>query len=103
MSGWPRNRYTGPGGGLYTGPGGGLYTGPGGGAYTGPGGGLYTGPGGGAYTGPGGGMYTGCADPPYRSNQPPKKALLRYLAEHGKDALLERFQRAWRMTAAVED
>ena len=25
---WPRNRYTGPGGGLYTGPGGGLYTGP---------------------------------------------------------------------------
>lgn len=50
---WPRDRYTGPGGGLYTGPGGGLYTGPGGGAYTGPGGGLYTGPGGGAYTGPG--------------------------------------------------
>ena len=27
----PRNKYTGPGGGLYTGPGGGLYTGPGGG------------------------------------------------------------------------
>jgi len=26
---WPRNRYTGPGGGLYTGPGGGMYTGPG--------------------------------------------------------------------------
>ena len=25
---WPRDRYTGPGGGLYTGPGGGLYTGP---------------------------------------------------------------------------
>ena len=57
--GWPRDSYTGPGGGLYTGPGGGLYTGPGGGAYTGPGGGLYTGPGGGAYTGPGGGLYTG--------------------------------------------
>jgi hypothetical protein len=56
---WPRDSYTGPGGGLYTGPGGGLYTGPGGGAYTGPGGGLYTGPGGGAYTGPGGGLYTG--------------------------------------------
>lgn len=33
---WPRDRYTGPGGGLYTGPGGGLYTGPGGGLYTGP-------------------------------------------------------------------
>ena len=56
---WPRDQYTGPGGGLYTGPGGGLYTGPGGGAYTGPGGGLYTGPGGGMYTGPGGGLYTG--------------------------------------------
>jgi hypothetical protein len=56
---WPRNQYTGPGGGLYTGPGGGMYTGPGGGAYTGPGGGMYTGPGGGMYTGPGGGLYTG--------------------------------------------
>ena len=57
--GWPRNSYTGPGGGLYTGPGGGLYTGPGGGASTGPGGGLYTGPGGGLYTGSGGGLYIG--------------------------------------------
>jgi hypothetical protein len=56
---WPRDRYTGPGGGLYTGPGGGMYTGPGGGAYTGPGGGRYSGPGGGLYTGPGGGLYTG--------------------------------------------
>jgi hypothetical protein len=56
---WPRDSYSGPGGGLYTGPGGGLYTGPGGGAYTGPGGGAYTGPGGGAYTGPGGGLSTG--------------------------------------------
>ena len=58
---WPRDSYSGPGGGLYTGPGGGLYTGPGGGAYTGPGGGAYTGPGGGAYTGPGGGLSTGPA------------------------------------------
>ena len=57
--GWPRNSYTGLGGGLYTGPGGGLYTGPGGGAYTGPGGGLYDGPGGGLYDGPGGGLYAG--------------------------------------------
>lgn len=56
---WPRNLYTGPGGGAYTGPGGGLYTGPGGGAYTGPGGGMYTGPGGGMYAGPGGGIYSG--------------------------------------------
>ena len=28
LIGWPRDLYTGPGGGLYTGPGGGLYTGP---------------------------------------------------------------------------
>ena len=41
---WPRDQYTGLGGGAYTGPGGGMYTGPGGGAYTGPGGGMYTGP-----------------------------------------------------------
>ncbi len=45
---WPRDRYTGSGGGLYTGPGGGMCTGPGGGAYAGPAGGLYTGPGGGS-------------------------------------------------------
>ena len=57
--GWPRNSYTGPGGGLYTGLGGGAYTGLGGGAYTGLGGGAYTGLGGGLYTGPGGGLYTG--------------------------------------------
>jgi len=56
---WPRDQYSGPGGGAYTGPGGGMYTGPGGGAYTGPGGGMYSGPGGGLYTGPGGGLYTG--------------------------------------------
>ena len=67
---WPRNNYTGPGGGLYTGPGGGLYTGPGGGLYTGPGGGLYTGPGGGLYTGPSGGAYTGPGGS-YESNIPP--------------------------------
>jgi len=56
---WPRDQYTGVGGGLYTGVGGGLYTGVGGGAYTGVGGGLYTGVGGGMYTGVGGGLYTG--------------------------------------------
>ena len=73
---WPRNRYTGPGGGLYTGPGGGLYTGPGGGASTGPGGGLYTGPGGGLYTGPG---------PSYMSNWPPRDDLLNYMLTNGFD------------------
>jgi hypothetical protein len=84
--------YTGPGGGLYTGPGGGLYTGPGGGLYTGPGGGLYTGPGGGLYTGPGGGRYTGPCDKPYRSNQPPRKALLEYLEDHGMHDILRLLQ-----------
>ena len=55
---WPRNRYTGPGGGLYTGPGGGLYKGPGGGLYTGP------------------------DTKPYMSNWPPREYLLRYLVNH---------------------
>jgi len=83
---WPRDMYTGPGGGMYTGPGGGmymgigggmnmgpgggLYTGPGGGLSTGPGGGLWIGPGGGLYTGPGGGLYTGPGGG-YCSNRPP--------------------------------
>jgi hypothetical protein len=78
---WPRDRYTGPGGGLYTGPGGGLYTGPGGGAYTGPRGGLYTGPGGGLYTGPGGGMYTGPGG--YKRNWPPIHILIKELEKKG--------------------
>ena len=56
---WPRDLYSGPGGGLSTAQGGGMYTGPGGGASRGRGGGLYTGPGGGMSTGPGGGLYTG--------------------------------------------
>ena len=71
---WPRNKYTGPDGGLYTGPGGGLYTGPGGGLYTGPGGGLYTGPGGGMYDGPG---------KPYMSNIPPWEVFIEKLEEYG--------------------
>ena len=77
---WPRNRYTGPGGGLYTGPGGGLYTGSDGGLYTGPGGGLYTGPGGGLYTGPG---------EPYMSNWPPIEDLIMQLALRDKHAIAQ--------------
>ncbi len=79
-TGWPRDRYTGPGGGLYTGAGGGLYPGPGGGLYPGPGGGLYPGPSGGLYTGP-------CQEP-YRSILPPREALLRALAERGLDRVM---------------
>ena len=57
--------------------------------YTGPGGGLYTGPGGGLYTGPGGGLYTGPSQRAYRSNQPPKHILLEELRQRGMTAQYE--------------
>jgi len=76
---WPRDSYTGLGGGLYTGPGGGLYTGPGGGLYTGPGGGLYTGP----------------CDQPYRSNWPPRAVLVEHLERKGMRQVAEVLRRAW--------
>ncbi|MCW3060047.1 MAG: hypothetical protein JWQ02_1868 [Capsulimonas sp.] len=89
--------YTGPSGGLYSGPGGGMYTGPGGGLYTGPGGGLYTGPGGGLYTGPGGGLYTGPCDEPYRSNWPPREAVLKYLKENNQNETYALLKEKWSM------
>jgi hypothetical protein len=107
---WPRDGYTGPGGGLSTGPGGGMSTGPGGGLSTGPGGGLSNGPGGGLFTGPGGGLstgpggglstapgggrYTGPCSEPYRSNQPPREALLAYLSKHNRHDILRRLEDA---------
>jgi hypothetical protein len=118
---WPRDRYTGLGGGLYTGPGGGLYTGPGGGAYTGPdggkytgpggglytgpggglytgpGGGLYTGPGGGLYTGPGGGLYTGPSEKPYCNNWPPLQIFIQKLRERGNDRVAELLARRFKI------
>ena len=88
---WPRDRHTGPGGGLYTGPGGGLHTGTGGGASTYTGGGLstYTGGGLSTYTGgglstrAGGGLHTGACETPYRSNIPPIHVWIPKLRELG--------------------
>lgn len=86
---WPRDSYTGPGGGLYTGPGGGLYSGPGGGLYSGPGGGLYSGPDGGLYTGPSG--------TPYRNSWPPRRIILAYLAQHNLHQALRILKAAWHL------
>ena len=88
--GWPRNSYTGIGGGLYTGIGGGLYTGPGGGLSRGPGGGLST--------GPGGGLYTGLDSDPYYSNMPPRKLYLEHLRTHpGYEVEYRILKKAWRL------
>jgi hypothetical protein len=76
MGTWPRDRYTGPGGGLSTGPQGGLSTGPGGGLYTGPGGGLFTGPSGN----------------PYRSNWPPIDVLVEELRLRGMGQYVRYFK-----------
>ena len=57
--------------------------------YTGVGGGLYTGVGGGLYGGPGGGMYTGPCDEPYRSNIPPWPVFIQYLDENGYEGFAD--------------
>lgn len=88
---WPRDQYTGSGGGLSTLSGGGLSTLSGGGlstlsgggASTLSGGGLSTLSGGGLSTLPGGGLYTGSCKNPYRSNIPPWPIFVKYLDEHG--------------------
>ena len=64
-------------------------------SYTGPGGGLYTGPGGGLYTGPGGGLYTGSASTPYYSIIPPRAIYLRYVLAYGYEAQYRLLKRAW--------
>ena len=92
---WPRDSYTGPGGGLSTGPGGGMSTGPGGGLSTGPGGGLSTGPGGGMSTGPGGGLCTGPSSTPYRSNWPPREVFMEALEARGMHQIADVFREAW--------
>ena len=62
---WPRNRYTGVGGGLYTGPGGGVYSGP------------------------GGGLYTGADSDTYMSNWPPPRVLIEELRKRGMAETIE--------------
>jgi hypothetical protein len=78
---------------MYTGRGGGMYTGPEGGLYRGPGGGLYSGPDGGLFSGPGGGLYAGPCDHPYQSIQPPRDALIDYLANNGFERFAELLRR----------
>lgn len=72
---FPRDRYTGPGGGLYRGAGGGMDPFNGGGMDPYNGGGLDTSPGGGLYAGP-------CANP-YRSCTPPMHIYIPELRKHG--------------------
>ena len=85
--GWPRNSYTGLGGGLSTAIGGGLYTGIGGGASTSIGGGLST--------SIGGGLYAGFDPNPYHSNIPPREVYLEYLWTHGYEAQYLTLKAAW--------
>ena len=115
---WPRDRYTGPGGGLSTAPGGGLSTAPGDGASTASGGGLSaayggglstafggglseavggglsTADGGGLSSAPGGGLCTGPCANPYRSNTPPMDVFIPELRRRGLHRIADRLAKA---------
>ena len=77
--GWPRDSYTGIGGGLSTRIGGGLST-------------LI---GGGLSTLPGGGLYTGACSNPYHSNIPPRDIYLESLRENGYEDEYRLLKDAW--------
>jgi hypothetical protein len=70
--------------------------------YSGVGGGLYPGPGGGLYPGSGGGLYTGPSDEPYRSNWPPREALLEILVRMRMNQVVAILRKAWRMPSKKE-
>ncbi len=64
-------------------------------SYTGPGGGLYTGPGGGLYAGLGGGLYAGPSSSPYCSNWPPRDVLVRELELLGETEIVNLLRDVW--------